>query len=64
MRASFIWRDGVDFIHDNGPYRLKYSAALLCRQEDVERLRRGDENMRGTFEHLLAIAHRGVARTD
>ena len=64
MGAAFIRRNGVDFIDDDGPDRLQYSAAFLCRQEDVERLRRGDEDMRRPFEHLLALRHRRVAGAD
>ena len=64
MRASFIRRNGMDFIDDDGPDRLQKSAALLCRQEDVERLRRGDENMGRPLEHLLALRHRRVAGAD
>ena len=54
----------MDFIYDDGPHRLQQAPAFLGRQQNEQRLRRGDENMRRTPEHLLPFGHRRVARAD
>lgn len=47
----------MDFVHDDCPYRLEHGAALVGREEDEERLRRGDQDMRWTSQHLLPLRH-------
>ena len=61
MRAAFIVGDGMDFIHDHRFDIAQDGAAALGRQKDIERFRRGDENMRRPHQHFAAFVHQGVA---
>ncbi len=54
----------MDFIHDNGADRLKQPSAFLGGEQNEQRLRRRDEDMRRALEHLLPIRHRRVAGSD
>src|SRR6188768_2706566 len=58
MRATLVVDDGVDFVKDEGACGGKSGSSLLGSQEDVERLRSRDQNMRGTASHFLPI--RGI----
>ena len=65
--AALVIGNRVDLVDDHGLDRAKIVAALLRCQQDVERLRRGDENVRRPFEHgpafrgqRIAGAHRGA----
>ena len=61
MRAPLIARDRVYLVHDHGARGLQNLAAALGRQEDIERLGRGDEDVGAFFEHEPSLARRGVA---
>ena len=62
MRAAFVRRQSVDLVDDHGPGRRQHRAAGLRRQQDVKRLRRGDEDMRRAPTHLCAFALRCITR--
>ena len=62
VRAALVPRHGVNLVHDDGARALQHFSAALGRQEDVERLGRGDEDVGAFFEHEPALARRRVAR--
>ena len=61
MRPAFVIGNRMDLIDDDGAYGTEMVAALLCRQQNVERLRRGDEDVRRTPQHRLPLARKRVA---
>ena len=64
MRAALVIRHGVDFIDDHGFDIAQNRAALLRGQQNVKRLRRGDQNMRRPLQHGPPLVHQGVAGAD
>jgi hypothetical protein len=44
--AAFVVGDGVDLVDDDGADAAEVLAGLACGEEDVERLGRGDEDVR------------------
>ena len=64
MRSALIIRDGVNLVDDHGVHAAQVLAALLRGQQNVERLRRGDQNVRRRFEHRPALRYRRVAGAD
>ena len=60
MRAPLVPRHRVDLIHDDGPHTAQDFAAALGGQHQVERLRRGDQQMGGLFQHGGPLRGRGV----
>ncbi len=60
VRAALVVDHGVNFVHDQGSRRAQRLAALLGRQQDVERLGRGDQNVRRPLQHLAALPGGGV----
>jgi len=54
----------VDFVHDDRADGLENGAALLRREQDVERFWRGDQDVRRVPQHRLARGHQRVARAD
>ena len=53
---------GVDLVDDHGARRCQHRAAGVGAQEDVERLRRRDDDVRRRLAHAVALGGRGVAR--
>jgi hypothetical protein len=64
VRAAFVISDGVDFIDDDGADVAQIVAALVRREQDVERFRRGDDDVRRTLEHEPALGLQRVPGAD
>src|SRR6476646_6423607 len=64
MRAALVIGYGVNFINDYGLNISQDGPALFRREEDVERLRRGNEDVRWAFEHGPALVHKRVTGRD
>ncbi|MEJ1975503.1 MAG: hypothetical protein WDN49_04880 [Acetobacteraceae bacterium] len=60
--AALVRRDGVDFVDDHRSGGREHLAAGLRAQQDVERFRGGDEDMRRPLAHPCALGGRRVAR--
>ena len=60
MRAAFVRRDRMNFIDDDRARRRQHLAAGFRAEQDIERLRRGDEDVRWTAAHALAFGGRRV----
>ena len=54
-------RDGVDLVDDHGARGRQHLAAGLRAEQDVERFRRRDDDVRRPAAHALAFARRRVA---
>ena len=63
MRSPLILGYGVNFIDNNGLGVFQESPTSFGRQQDIERLRRGDENMRRVADHRLPLMGRGIPGT-
>ena len=61
MCAAFVIGNGMDLVDDDGLDRAKVLPALGCSQQDVERLRRSDEDVWRPFEHGPALCGQGIA---
>ena len=61
MRAALVVGDGVDFVHDHRLDVAQDLPALLRREQDVERFRRGHQNVRRALQHGAALVHQRVA---
>src|ERR1700733_12588482 len=64
VSATFVIGDGMDFIEDHGLNVEQDGPALLRREQDVERLWRGYQNMGWTLQHGPALVHEGIAGAD
>ena len=64
MRAALIRRDRVDFVDDDGPRGRQHCASGLRTQENVERFRGRNEDVRRIAAHPRAFGRRRVARSD
>ena len=62
MHAPFVVGHGVNFIHNHGLHIAQDGAALLRRQQNVERLRRRNQNVRRALQHEPPVFHQSVAR--
>ena len=62
MRAALVARERVDFVDDDRAHRAQHVPARLGAEQDVQRLRRRDENVRRLAAHARAFALRRVAR--
>jgi hypothetical protein len=60
MSAALVARHGVDLVYDHGARRSEHAAAALRREQDVERLRSGDEDVRRRLCHPLPVGLRRV----
>ena len=60
--AALVARHRVDLVDDHGVDRLEDRPAALRRDEQVQRLRRRDDEVRRAAEHRGASRRRGVAR--
>src|SRR5439155_6296055 len=54
----------MNFIHDDGPDVVQYPAALLGREQQVERFRSCNQDVRRLPDHLLPRRAWGVAGAD
>ena len=59
--TALVRRQRVDLVDDHGPRRRQHFAAGIGAEQDVERLRCGDDDMRRRAAHALALAGRRVA---
>ncbi len=56
VRAAPRSDHGMDFVDDDRADRAQHLAAALGRQQQVERLRRGDEDVRRRAQHRRAFS--------
>ena len=61
--AALVRHQSVDLVDDHGPCGREHRAAGIGAEQDVERLRRGDDDVRRAAVHALALARRRVAGT-
>ncbi len=61
MRSALVVRDRVNFIDDDRLDGLQNFAAFLRREQDVQRLRRGHQDVRRALEHEPTVFHQRVA---
>ena len=61
MRAAFVVRDGVELVQDERADARKPAPPALGRQQDVQRLRRGDEHVGRALRHGLPLRRWRVA---
>ena len=61
VRCPLVSRNRVDFIDDHCFHVAQDAAALFGGQQDVERFRRGDQDVRRPSQHLLAFMHQRIA---
>jgi len=64
VRPALVGRKRMNFINDHGPDGLQQMPAFLGREQDKQRFRRRNKDVRRPPEHLLAIRHRRVAGPD
>ena len=64
MRAALVIDHRVDFINDQRARSAQHFAAAFASQQDVKRLRCGDDNVRRLFRHRRAVFRRRVAGAD
>ncbi len=64
MCAALVVGHGVDFVDDDGADAGEIGAGLLGGEQDVERLGRGDEDVRRLLEHGAALGGERVAGAD
>jgi hypothetical protein len=62
VASPLVPRERVDLVHDDGRDGPEHSAAAVARQEQIERLRRRDQDVRRPPDHCGALARRSVAR--
>ncbi len=64
MRTAFVISNGVDLI-DNHRFNIaEQFAAALGGEQNVERFRRGDQDVRRRFQHPLSIRRGRIAGPD
>src|ERR1700751_4685133 len=61
MGTALVRRQRMDLVDDDGPRRRQHFAAGVGAEQDVERLRSSDDDMRRGAAHTLALAWRRVA---
>ena len=61
MRATLVVNHRVNLIDNQRACRAEHSAAAIAGQQDVERLRGGDDDVRRLLRHRYAIFRRSVA---
>ena len=61
MRAALVRRQRVDLVDDHGARRRQHLAAGFGAEQDVERFRRGHDDVRRGAPHALALRRRRVA---
>ena len=58
--TAFVSGEGVDFVHDDGADGTEHFARFGAGEQQVERFRRGDEDVRRLAEHGLPVALWGI----
>ena len=61
MRSAFVVGDGVDLIDDHGAHGAQHLARSFRGQQNEQRFRGGDQNVRRFFAHALAVRGRRIA---
>ena len=64
VRAALVVGDGVNFVHDDRLDVAQDGAAAVGGEQDVQRLRRGHQDVRRALEHLAPLFHQRVAGAD
>ena len=64
VRAPLVAHDGVDLVHDGGADGGEHAPPALAREEDVERLRRGHQDVGRAPGHGRALRARSVTGAD
>ena len=64
MRSPLVVRQGMNLVDDDGRRMTQRRAAAFRGQQDEQRLRRGDQNVRRPAHHPLALPGRGIAGAD
>jgi hypothetical protein len=64
VRAALRAGDGMNLVDDDGAERAEHRSAAHAREQDVERLRRRDEDVRRLAQHPGARGGRRVAGAD
>ena len=62
MRAALVRRDRVDLVDDDRSRGRQHAAARFGAEQDVERFRRGDEDVRRAAAHALRARLRAYRR--
>ena len=62
--TSFVPGEGVDLVDDHGPHRAEHLPAACRCEEEVERLRRRDYDLRPVADHCRPLGRRRVPVTD
>ncbi len=60
VRAALVRRERMDLVDDDAAGRRQHAPSGLGAQQDVERLRRGDQDMGRAAAHPVALAGRRV----
>ena len=63
VRAALVADEGVDLVHDDRPHRGQDLPPAVAGQQEIERLRRGDQDVRRPLAHGRALRGRRVARS-
>ena len=61
MTAALVRRHGMDLVDDDRASGREHRAAGFRAEQDVERFRRGHDDMRRAAAHAVAFARRGIA---
>ena len=61
VRAALIVRHGVDLVDDHRAHVLQHLARPACGEQNVQRFRRGHQNVRMLARHMLALGLRRIA---
>ncbi len=62
MRAAFVIGDRVDLVHNHRVHMAQVQPCLTGGQQQIQRFRRGHQDVRRLLQHGRAILHRGIAR--
>ena len=61
VRAALVVGHGMDLVHDHGPRGAQHAPRAFRGQQNEQRFRRGDQDVRRLLAHLLPLPHRRVA---
>ena len=63
MRAALVPHEGMDLVHDHAAHGREHPAAAVAGQQEVQRFRRRDQDVRRPLGHRRALALWRVARS-